>query len=258
MPERQQGDVDLRLDAALLELACELEHHREAALHVARAESDDGAVLDPAGDVLLGRNGVVVAGEHDERRAPRAADGPTRTHPRPSYSGAKEAGTSERTWAAISASCLLSEGMSTSSSVRSASRFARSDIGRKRGTILQVTTRQPPPGVQPERGLVLAVLPRAPPTPKRSSAELARARPYRGRRADRRAWCSSARTPIPRTYVGKGKLEELKQVYEDAHEQALIVDDELEAGAAEGNSRRPGRRASSTARSDPRHLRAAR
>ena len=40
LAERQQGDVDLRLDAALLELPCELEHHRQPAFHVARTEPD--------------------------------------------------------------------------------------------------------------------------------------------------------------------------------------------------------------------------
>ena len=67
LAEREQREVDLRLDAALVELARELEHDREPALHVAGAEPDDGAVLDPAGHVLLRRHGVVVACEHDER-----------------------------------------------------------------------------------------------------------------------------------------------------------------------------------------------
>ena len=34
--------------------------------------------------------------------------------------------------------------------------------------------------------------------------------------------------PDPRTYVGKGKLQELKQVYGDAAAEVLLVDDELE------------------------------
>ena len=34
--------------------------------------------------------------------------------------------------------------------------------------------------------------------------------------------------PDPRTYVGKGKLQELKQVYGDAGAEVLLVDDELE------------------------------
>ena len=38
-----------------------------AALHVAGAEADHAAVLDPPGQVVLRRNGVEVAGEEDER-----------------------------------------------------------------------------------------------------------------------------------------------------------------------------------------------
>jgi GTP-binding protein HflX len=34
--------------------------------------------------------------------------------------------------------------------------------------------------------------------------------------------------PAPRTYVGKGKIEELKQAYREAGAESLIVDDELE------------------------------
>jgi GTP-binding protein HflX len=34
--------------------------------------------------------------------------------------------------------------------------------------------------------------------------------------------------PDPRTYVGKGKLEELKRAYEDADAEVLLVDDELD------------------------------
>ncbi len=35
-------------------------------------------------------------------------------------------------------------------------------------------------------------------------------------------------SPDPRTYVGKGKLEELKQAYEEAHAEVLLVDGELD------------------------------
>src|SRR5689334_19656470 len=34
-------------------------------------------------------------------------------------------------------------------------------------------------------------------------------------------------SPDPRSYVGKGKLEELKQAYREAHAEVLLVDDEL-------------------------------
>ena len=49
-----------------------LDHHGDAALHVACAEADDGAVLEAAGQVVLGRDGVEVAGENDE--GPAAAN----------------------------------------------------------------------------------------------------------------------------------------------------------------------------------------
>ena len=117
--------------------------------------------------------------------------------------------------------------MFTSSSVRSASRVARSDIGRKRGTIPAVTTRQNPgSGVEPERGLVLAVLPRSADSEEelgelRELARTAGVEPI-AELVQQRA------NPDPRTYVGKGKLEELKQAYENAHAEVLIVDDELE------------------------------
>ena len=45
--------------------ASELDHHREAALHVRRAEANDPAVVDPAGQVVLRGHGVVVPREHD-------------------------------------------------------------------------------------------------------------------------------------------------------------------------------------------------
>ena len=51
--------------------ARELDHHREPALHVGRAEADDPAVLDAARQVVLRGNGVVVPGEHDAARGRR-------------------------------------------------------------------------------------------------------------------------------------------------------------------------------------------
>ena len=46
--------------------AGKLDHHREPALHVARSEPDDPAVLDPARDVALRGDGVEMAGEQHE------------------------------------------------------------------------------------------------------------------------------------------------------------------------------------------------
>ncbi|MGH3071956.1 MAG: GTPase HflX [Gaiellaceae bacterium] len=89
-----------------------------------------------------------------------------------------------------------------------------------------MTTRQPPSSsVEPERGLVLAVLPRSADAEDelgelRELARTAGVEPI-GELVQQRA------NPDPRTYVGKGKLEQLKQAYEDSGAEVLLVDDEL-------------------------------
>ena len=55
--------------------------------------------------------------------------------------------------------------------------------------------------------------------------------------------------PDPRTYVGKGKLEELKQEYAGAGAEVLVVDDELSPSQQRTLENAPRRRGSSTARS---------
>ncbi|HEY1368791.1 MAG TPA: GTPase HflX [Gaiellaceae bacterium] len=83
----------------------------------------------------------------------------------------------------------------------------------------------PAPGAEPERGFLLAVL--APGVdPEDELGELAELSRTAGvepvdRMVQHRA------SPDKRTYVGKGKLEELKQAYGNAHGEVLIVDDEL-------------------------------
>ena len=57
-----------------------------------------------------------------------------------------------------------------------------------------------------------------------------------------------ARAPDPRTYVGKGKLEELKAAYAERGADVLIVDDELDP-TQQRALEDALRRASSTARS---------
>jgi len=93
-----------------------------------------------------------------------------------------------------------------------------------------VTTRQATSksvhGVEPERGLVLAVLPKSADADQelgelRELARTAGVEPI-GELVQQRA------SPDPRTYVGKGKLDELKQAYEHADAEVLLVDDELE------------------------------
>ena len=98
---------------------------------------------------------------------------------------------------------------------------------RKRGTIVRVTMRQDTStGIEPERGLVLAVLPRSADSEEelgelRELARTAGVEPI-AELVQQRA------NPDPRTYVGKGKLEELRQAYQQAGAEVLIVDDELE------------------------------
>jgi GTP-binding protein HflX len=83
----------------------------------------------------------------------------------------------------------------------------------------------PSPGLEPERGFVLAVLAQGvdPDEELQELEELARTAGVEpvARLVQHRA------SPDPRTYVGKGKLDELKQAYNDAGAEVLLVDDEL-------------------------------
>jgi GTP-binding protein HflX len=89
-----------------------------------------------------------------------------------------------------------------------------------------VTQRQsdPAPGAERERGFLLAVL-----SPSEEAAEIAELGEL-ARAAGVEPVGSIVQhrsQPDRRTYVGKGKLEELKQAYGGAHAESLLVDDEL-------------------------------
>ncbi|MBV8258670.1 MAG: GTPase HflX [Actinobacteria bacterium] len=90
-----------------------------------------------------------------------------------------------------------------------------------------MAVRQPDPvaGHEPERGFVLAVLAQGVDAEDelQELEELARTAGVEpvARVVQHRP------QPDPRTYVGKGKLEELKQEYKDARAEVLLVDDEL-------------------------------
>ena len=81
-------------------------------------------------------------------------------------------------------------------------------------------------GPEPERGLLLAVLPKGADADEELAelGELARTAGVApvGQMVQHRL------RPDPRSYVGKGKLEELKAAYGDAAAEVLIVDDELQ------------------------------
>jgi GTP-binding protein HflX len=90
-----------------------------------------------------------------------------------------------------------------------------------------VTARQPDPapGAEPERGLLLGVYPKGtdPADELRELSELARTAGVQpvGQVVQHRA------RPDPRSFVGKGKLAELKRTFADSWAEALLVDAEL-------------------------------
>jgi len=83
----------------------------------------------------------------------------------------------------------------------------------------------PAPGLEPERGFVLAVLAQGV-DPEDELAELEELARTAGVEPAARL-VQHRRQPDPRTYVGKGKLAELKQAYRSAAAEVLLVDDEL-------------------------------
>ncbi|MBD0329246.1 MAG: GTPase HflX [Thermoleophilia bacterium] len=90
-----------------------------------------------------------------------------------------------------------------------------------------MTHRQPDPlpGADPERGLLAAVLPPGS-DPDEELAELRELARTAGVELVA-ALVQHRNGPDPRSYVGKGKLQELKQAYADAGAEVLLVDDEL-------------------------------
>jgi GTPase len=90
-----------------------------------------------------------------------------------------------------------------------------------------VTHRQPDPapGADPERGFVVAVLPKGA-DPAEELAEIRELARTAG--VDPVAALVQPRVrPDPATYVGKGKLEELKHAFSESPAESLLVDDEL-------------------------------
>src|SRR5216683_6434200 len=83
----------------------------------------------------------------------------------------------------------------------------------------------PSPGLEPERGFVLAVLAQGV-DPDEELSELDELARTAGVEPVARL-VQHRQQPDPRTYVGKAKLDGLKQAYTDAGAEVLVVDDEL-------------------------------
>jgi GTPase len=214
-----EGDLLTREeDVASLRLrAREFEHHRDAALHVARAETVDGSVGDPAGEVPLCRHRVDVAGERD---------GCGCVSPDERLAVVVERLTGQE------AAHELHRGPLPAAFRRNADELERSggEIGIGHGRShndRRMAVRQPDRSwaAEPERGLLVAVLAQGADGADEFAEleELARTAQVEpvGRVVQHR------RLPDARTYVGKGKLEELKEAYREAQAEVLIVDDEL-------------------------------
>jgi GTPase len=209
------------------EIADELERDSEAALHVACSEPAHGPVRDAPRQVVLGRDRVVVAGEDDEGRL-----GPKRWD--------EEVGLVA---GIVGAEPLRHEReqMLADSRLRTALRGNVDELERAlRETLGQpghrrrvprhnplVTVRQPDPvpGAEPERGFIVGVFPSG----VDGEAELAELRELArtagvapvGELVQHRP------RPDPRTFVGKGKVAELKDAYGGARSEVLLVDEEL-------------------------------
>ncbi len=84
-----------------------------------------------------------------------------------------------------------------------------------------------PSSPEPERGFVLAVLAQgADPGEELARPRSSRAPPWSGAGGAGRA--ASQRVRRPGTYVGKGKLEELRRCFEESNAESVLVDGELD------------------------------
>ena len=210
-----------------IDVACEFERDGQTTLHVARAEPVNLAVDDPARKIALRRDGVVVRDEHDQRNVLTARRDEEEGlvpcvvgHP---------AGGNELEHA-LAYGRLLAALRGDVDELERPRGEAVGERGHRRSVPrhnLAVTARQPDPapGAEPERGLLLAVFPKGTDAADELGelAELARTAGVEpvGEVVQYRVH------PDPRSFVGKGKLEELKQAFADADAEALLVDDEL-------------------------------
>jgi len=195
----------------------ELEHHRDAAFHVARAETVHGCVGDPPREVPLCRHRVHVSRKGDRRRCVSRDERLAVVVQRLTRQEASHELHRRLFPAALGGHIHELEGPGG----EIGSWHGRSHNDRR------MAVRQPDRSwaAEPERGLLVAVLPQGADGADELAEleELARTAQVEpvGRVVQHR------RLPDARTYVGKGKLEELKKAYGDSRAEVLIVDDEL-------------------------------
>ena len=209
-----------------IEVAHELHRNCEPALHVARTETVNRPVGDPTGKVVLRGHGVVVRRQHDQRKSG------------PPLRGEQErlvTGELGRETCRHELQEMLPNGRLAAALRGNVDEFERprsetvGERGHRRsvpGHNPAVTARQPDPapGAEPERAFLVGVYPKGSAGDELAELrELARtsgAAPI-GEVVQHRGH------PDPRTFVGKGKLGELKAAYSGAAAEVLVADDEL-------------------------------
>src|ERR687892_219100 len=162
----------------------------------------------------------------------RACPTATRPRPSPSWRSSKRRWSSRRGLPSVPVERVSSASRSpspTSGSKRPlAGSSLRSASGRRHNPAVTQHQPDPAPGAEPERGFIVAVL--APGVEEAEELgelhELLRTAGVEpvGEIVQHRP------TPDPRTYVGKGKLDELKRVFGDSGAESLVVDDDLDPG----------------------------
>jgi len=224
--EEEQGDV-VGTRSSSRELADELERDCDPALHVTRAEPVHRPVGDAAGQVALRGHRVVMTREDDKGSIGpplRREEEHVVTRVLGCERGCNE---SEQVLPDLRLASALGGDVDE---LERPHGEALCELGHRRSVPrhnLRVTARQPDPapGAEPERGFVVGVFAKG----VDGEAELAELRELArtagvapvGEVVQHRV------RPDPRTFVGKGKLTELKEAYADARAEVLLVDEEL-------------------------------
>ena len=222
--EEQQCQVAGGLDG--VEVAHELHRNCESGFHVARTEAVNRPVGDATGKVVLRGHGVVVRYQHDQRKSGPPLRGEQERLV------TRELGHEARRneFQEVLPNCRLAPALR--GNVDELERPHGETVGERDhrrsvpGHNPAVTARQPDPapGAEPERAFLVGVYPKG-----SAGDELAELRELAR---------TSGATPIgevvqhrghpdPRTFVGKGKLGELKAAYSGAAAEVLVADDEL-------------------------------
>jgi len=224
--EEQQREV-VRPGRLAGEIADELQRDGDAAFHVTRAEPVNRFLGDATRQVVLGRDRVVVAGEDDE-----GCVWPSRRHEEVGLVvgvlGRQVRGNERQQ--ALADRGFVKALRGDVDELERALREARGEPGHRRrlprhNPVVTVRQPDPVPGAEPERGFIVGVFPSG----VDGEAELAELRELArtagvapvGELVQHRA------RPDPRTFVGKGKLTELKQAYGGSEAEVLLVDEEL-------------------------------